>query len=254
MFNQWDFVNQGFNGTTLFYRSETCAGILHIVSSFPYLNLGIDPNGGGLQMGQSNTGGAFITGSPSSTGGLDSTAYSSGLISVSCTQNTNFTAGGIPANTGPMNFGITCLQNTPQLQAGGTCYAFQADSVNFANFYRLVKMTAGPDNSLGSSLGSSYILLGTTPSNAWTLGTLHQMSLFWFQDPYFLKGVWLVAFLGTTQIFNIVHTGPDAILTSPHGQGIYCQGSSNGSAVTWYSTSLQRYQVLSVNNVSYPPT
>lgn len=253
MLNQWSFVNTGFNGATLFYNSYTSAGTEHRVSTFTYLNLGINPNGGGLQMGQTATG-TFITASPGASGGLDANPYVCGLISATSVQETSFTANRVPINTGPMNWGVTCMQNTPQLQGGGACYALQADSVNFGNFYRLVKMTAGPDYSVGGSLGTSYILLGTTSAGYWNLGATHNMSLFWFSDPYYLKGTWLVGIVNGVTLFNIVHTGSDAITTAPHGQGIYCHGATNASAVTWYSTALLKYEVLSVNGVAYPPS
>lgn len=252
---QWEFFNVRFNGAILHYTSETSAGVPHIVSSFGYPAIGYTSFTPGLHMSQTIAGSAaFAVGVPNTAAGLDGSGYHCGEITARTFQHTSFGINRVPQHTAPMNWGITCMQSAHQLYTGVECYSLQMDSIHFGNFFRLIKMTDGPSNSVGGSLTTTYELLATTPSNAWALGTEHVLKLFWLSDPYFLLGTWLVATVDGLPLFNIVHTGPTAIksLTSG-GQSFYVSGATNAGSVVWKTVSMKIYNVATVNGQSYPP-
>lgn len=252
MFNQWQVTNVGFTGGNLTYISHNSAGAEILVSTTAYPGCGIVS--GTLRTARTAIGDAYVCLRPSDAGGLDSNGYAFGQIQATSEQLLNRGDDGDLQNTAPMNWGITAMQSAKNLTLGVTCYAFMADTVNYGNFYRLCKMTDGPSNSFGGSLASTYTLLATTPSLAWSIGTVHNMSLTWFSDPYFLKGTWLEAVVNNTLIFSIVHTGLDAIVsTTSEGQSIYATGGTNVGVIQWTKTALRKGTVTSINGNPYPP-
>ena len=198
---------------------------------------------------------------PSTTGAL-TRGFPRGIIQAS-TQQIAQVINHAALPTGPMNWGVTCMQTTASLIGAGECYALMMDSVNYSNVLRLIKMTAGVDFSPGGSQTSSYIILGQTGAHFFQdvgLGNTSTLVLQWLCDPYFLKGTRLTAYYGgpnsssVVKIFDIVHTGPDAIVTlTPVAEGIYAQGATNHSAVKFKDIISSRQDLPLVNGAIYPP-
>lgn len=160
----------------------------------------------------------------------------------------------------PMNFGLLCMASQADMRmgAGGSGYALMLDAVNFSHQIKLCKMTDGVSAGTGGSIASTYTLLGATASQIWAPGGAYGLRLFWWSDPYFLRGTWLVASLvlgdTVTQLFNIVHTGVDAIVrTTSSGEGLFAFGATNAGAVFFDDVQLDTFDNIMVNGVAYPP-
>jgi hypothetical protein len=165
----------------------------------------------------------------------------------------------------PMNVGITCMQSATSTLAGSgtSAYALMLDNINFSRTVKLVKMTDGASSGTGGGPGSTYILLASSQTQVWSPSSAiiapYQLSLFWWCDPYFLRGTWLVGSLlegpGATPVtFNLVHTGADAIVsTTSAGEGVYAFGSTNAGAGLFGNFKLDTFDDITVNGVPYPP-
>lgn len=256
-FGNWAFFNNGFAGNTVhvqcgvtsdevtdwsFPGCELGGGYTFLCGACPY----------GLCFGFSSGGGSALR----SVNGITAAVTHSnvGAISATMRQQVNVYFGQPNGITG-QNFGITCLQSQASLIGAGSCYALMFDAINGSYNIKLCKMTTGIDYSLGSSQGSSYILLGQTSNQIWEPNVDNLIYLYWESDPYFLRGTRLVAQLNGAQLFDILHTGTDAIAaTGSNGEGIYAQGATAGSVIITTSTAINPQTFNTVNGVSYPPS
>lgn len=219
-----------------------------------------------------------------------------GLIQTEVAQFSGWSADNLtPDGIAPFNCGVSILGSSTHISGdpSATGYLFCIDAVNSSNLFRLYKMNSGISTGTGGSIGSTYTQIYSSPSAAWSYNTWTTLTLFWFSDPYFLKGTWLMGWntpnfndpivtdvlstpnpLGWKQnlegfdpfnypdenhkvqpIFNIVHTGTGAIATNTSsGEGLYVANATNGAAVLFRNTKVYQFVVTSVNGVAYPPT
>ncbi len=188
-----------------------------------------------------------------------------------------------PGHIAPMNFGLVVMSNVTHISGSsvdGQAYSFCMDSISFGNFFRLYKMNTGISDGTGSANGSSYTLLWSSASASWNQNQWYTLTLFWFSDPYFLKGTWLMGWVGnpfdgtsgnyatdlsdfdpknldpskSTPLFNIVHTGTGAIATqAPITENVYASARTNASAILIRNTKLWKMTPSTINGVVYPP-
>lgn len=159
----------------------------------------------------------------------------------------------------PMNFGIAVMLSQTNILpgSGASGYAVIFDDINFSRSIKLVKMTSGISGGTGGSVFSDYLLLGTSATHIWSPASIvapYQIQFFWWTDPYFLRGTWLVVNFDGQQLFNLVHTGSDAIVaTTSSGEGCFAWGETNAGAAFFENYVLDTFTNITVNGVTYPP-
>lgn len=161
---------------------------------------------------------------------------------------------------GPFNFGLMVMQNQTDMRTGngGTGYALMLDAVNLSHAVKLCRVSDGASSGVGGSLATTYTLLGASATQLWSPGSTYRLRLFWWSDPYYLRGTWLVGSLiqggTTTPLFNLVDTGAGSIAsTTSAGQSIYAFCSTNAGAVFFDDVTLDDFTGVTVNGVAYPP-
>ena len=259
-FRDWVVYNSGFSGSSTTDDTYDANGILtkRITTPFPGCDKWPEGDPRYFAMGHPNVStGLLARCNMVPDGNVLGRGFTSGVFSVE-TNLVCSTINGVAIPSSPMNWGVACMMNTLDITNAGECYAAIMDTVNFSNVVRLIKMTNGISFSPGGSQTTTYKILGETSSNAFGNGSVGDTSLLalqWEHDPYFLKGTRLIVLFRGNILFDIVHTGPDAIINpSPVSECIFAAGQTNQGVVLFKNIASSHIVINTVNGVPYPPS